>query len=78
MKARQLIEGATHDPESLRVAFQAFDIAWDRIAPNYGDDQKTVEEARVKLAKIVLSIVNSENTDPARISSLALEMFACS
>ena len=32
MKARQLIQGATYGPETLKVIGKAFDDAWSEIA----------------------------------------------
>jgi hypothetical protein len=36
MSARQLIEGASFGPETLKVVGEAFDAAWAEIAGNFG------------------------------------------
>ena len=35
MKARELIQGATYGPETLKVIGKAFDDAWSEIGPHF-------------------------------------------
>jgi hypothetical protein len=56
MKARQLIEGATFDPPQLKAIGQAFDDAWEQIAPQISQRPDAIEAARYKLAHLVLSV----------------------
>jgi len=36
MEARRLIENARYDPSQLKALAEAFDRAWERIAPSFG------------------------------------------
>jgi hypothetical protein len=57
VKARQLIGGAAFMPDALKVIFEAFDDAWDEVAPGVSVSASAIEAARLSLATIVLSIV---------------------
>ena len=60
MRADNLIRSSTHGPEELRVLFQAFDDAWERIRPSVGQDPHAVEDARGRLAMIILSLAEAD------------------
>ena len=64
MKARQLVDGASFGPEALKAMCQAFDEAWESIAGNFGNEPAVVEEARLRLAKAVLSVADEDSRDP--------------
>jgi hypothetical protein len=51
VKAKQIIYGASHDPEALKAICQAFDQTWAEIAHQFGDDEVVVEAARLRLAE---------------------------
>ena len=56
VKARRLIGNAAYGPDVLKVLFEAFDGAWARIAPLYGNDPKAIESARTQLANVILAL----------------------
>jgi hypothetical protein len=74
-KARQLIAGATYDPNTLKAISQAFDDAWTSVAHNYAS-LLTVEAARLKLANIVLSLAADGVRDPAHLCDRACRILA--
>jgi hypothetical protein len=76
MKARQLIEGASYGPETLKIVCQAFDDAWSSIAANFGDDPPAIEAARLRLANIILSFPHNEVGDAERIKNSSLQIMA--
>ena len=76
MKARQLIHGASFGPDALKVICKAFDLAWAEIAGNFGDGPRTVEEARLRLAKALLSIASEGSRDIEVLKKAALERMA--
>ena len=70
MKARIMIDNAPFGPDELQIARTAFDGAWEVIAARY--DIGTVEAARERLAKIVLSLI-PDTKDPAEIQAIAVQ-----
>jgi hypothetical protein len=76
MEARQLVAAASLGPEVLKVAYEAFDQAWTDIAAHFGNDNATVEAARLKLANAVLAVVGEDNRDPVQVKNAALQMVA--
>jgi hypothetical protein len=76
MRARALIEGASFGPDALKAIYQAFDAAWASIAGNFGDEPRVVDEARLRLAKAVLSVADDESRDANVLRMAALEVMA--
>jgi hypothetical protein len=76
MKARQLVAGASLGPEALKVAYEAFDQAWDAIAANFGSDKDGIEAGRLKLANAILAVMREDSRDPVQIKNAALQMVA--
>jgi hypothetical protein len=76
MKARELVASATFEPEALSVIGQAFDLAWNEIVRNFGDNPAVVEAARVRLAHAILSVAKDNARDPAELKVAALQVFA--
>jgi hypothetical protein len=72
MGARQLIEGASFEPDALKLIGQAFDAAWQEIADNFGSDQEVVESARLRLANAVLSIADEDSQNVEALKRAAL------
>lgn len=60
MKARTILGGASHGPESLKDIYQAFDDAWAAIRPLVDETPLAQEAARIKLANFILSIAKDE------------------
>jgi hypothetical protein len=70
MKARQLIDGASYGPEELKdYSVRPFDDAWAAIEGNFGDDPGTRENARIRLAKAVLSVAVEGVRDPEALKT---------
>lgn len=47
MKARQFIANANFDPEQLKALGEAFDEAWERIAPQISKRADALEASRL-------------------------------
>jgi hypothetical protein len=76
MKARQLVQSGSFGPDTLKVAFQAFDQAWDDIAANFGNDPAAIEAARIRLANAILAVTKDDSRDPVELKNAALAMLA--
>jgi hypothetical protein len=76
MKARQLVESGSFGPETLKVAREAFDAAWARVAGHFGSDPDAIEAARVNLANAVLANCHEEIGDPVALKKAALGVLA--
>ena len=63
MRARQLIDGTSFGPETLRAIGHAFDAAWAEIADNFGNDPREIEAARSKLAVALFSVASEDSRD---------------
>jgi hypothetical protein len=70
MKAQQLIDRA---PKIIREAYRE---AWADIAGNFGDDPPTVERARLKLARIMLTIRLDKSMNITQVKTASLETMA--
>jgi hypothetical protein len=75
-ESKQLIEGASYGPDALKVVCQAFDEAWSSIEGNFSDDPETIETARLKLARVMLSIPLAHICEVEKVKTSALEMMA--
>ena len=71
MKARTMLDSAALDPSDIAIARAAFDAAWDAIANRYATPA-TVEEARTRLATLILSLV-PDTKDPGEIQAIAVQ-----
>ena len=76
MKARELVASASFEPEALSVVGQAFDLAWNEIAPNFGDNPAVLEAARVRLAHAILSVAKDDVRDAGDLKTASLQVFA--
>src|SRR5215467_8660740 len=76
VESRQLIEGAAHGPEALKIIGQAFDEAWRDIAGNFGSDSPDVERARNRLARAILSMADDDCHDVSVLRQAALQQMA--
>ena len=76
MRARHLMGTASFGPETLKGITQAFDDAWNSIAPNFGNNALSIEAARLKLANIILALVQDDSSSPAQIKRAALQVMA--
>src|SRR5436190_5841419 len=73
MKARQLIDGTSYGPDALKALGQAFDEAWASIAGNFGDEPLDMEQARLKLAKALLSVASEDSRNVEVLKKAALQ-----
>src|SRR5262245_19962864 len=73
MRARQLIDGAAFGPDALKAVGQAFDAAWQQIAPTFGNDPQDIENARLELANAILSIADEDSRDVEVLKRAALQ-----
>jgi hypothetical protein len=71
MKARILIESASLGPDEVKSACQAFDGAWEEIAEHY-KNPRAVEQARMRLASLILSLV-SDTKEAAEMQAIAVQ-----
>jgi hypothetical protein len=72
VKARQLIDGASYDPEQVKALGQAFDRAWDRMAPSIASRPEAVEDVRRQLADVILSFAEKGQFEPNWLSDTAV------
>jgi hypothetical protein len=72
MKARQLIDSATYDPQQLNALRTAFDAAWKQISPAVR--ARGVEAARLKLANVVLAVAPTGPIEADRIAADAMNV----
>jgi hypothetical protein len=75
MKARQLIGSASFQPDELKVIFEAFDDAWDEVAPDVSSRASAVEAARLSLAEIVLGLAAAGQIERVRLKAEAVYAF---
>jgi hypothetical protein len=74
MKARQLIASSHYGPEQLKVLFQAFDEAWETIAPHCGNNGLSVQAMRLKLANAILDLARENCSDAEAMKEAALRL----
>jgi hypothetical protein len=76
MKARRLIEDSHYEPRTLRIIFDGYDQAWNDVADQFGTDARTIEDARLRLARACLIVARDGSDDPERIKMDALQVMA--
>jgi hypothetical protein len=76
MEARKLLEGASYGPEMLKIMGQAFDQAWEDIAPTFGNDAADREKGRLRLASAILAVTKDGNQDAELLKVEALQYMA--
>ena len=76
MRARHLIGSASFSPDALKVITQAFDDAWDELAPSVSARADAIEAARLSLANIVLSLArDGPSYDAPLLTQEAVRVF---
>lgn len=73
MDAGRLIQKSEFEPETLHVVFKAFDAAWAEIAHHFNGD---AEEARLRLAEAILSVVCEDAGDAKKLKNDGLQKMA--
>lgn len=76
--ARELIDESSYGSETLKILYQAFDEAWETIAPMYAGDPDRAEIARLELANTILSFPIEEITEAEQIKTSSLQIVALS
>ena len=76
MKARQLVESGSFGPDALKVAYQAFDEAWESVAAHFGADPVAIEAARLRLANAILAVTHNDSRDASALKTAALAILA--
>jgi hypothetical protein len=74
MKARALIKGASFGPETVKVMGEAFDQAWAEIAAAYGVDPIAIENARLRLARAMITVASEGRHDVSDLKTGALQI----
>lgn len=74
MKAHQLIACAAFDPAQLKSMKQAFDDAWEQIAPQISTRPKAIDAARFRLAQLVLSVAKRGILERDKLKAEALKL----
>ncbi len=74
MKARLLIQNASYGPGEVKALGEAFDDAWERIAPDISSRPTAIEAARLKLAEVVLGLAKNGNFDPKWVADRAIQI----
>jgi hypothetical protein len=73
VNAHQTTTSPVYSPEQLKALAQAFDAAWERVAPGVGTTPESIEVARLKLADTILRLANGGAIDPEKLKHEALE-----
>jgi hypothetical protein len=73
VEARKLIEGANYGPVQLAVLRQAFDAAWEQLAPSVSARASAIQAARLRLANAVLAAAPNGPMQVERIKADALK-----
>ena len=63
MKARALIDEASLAAETMKAMGEAFDQAWARIAPTFGNCPPQVETGSQMFAEMMLSVATEGDTN---------------
>jgi hypothetical protein len=65
---------SSFEPEQLQDLGKAFNIAWDRIAPNISTRGKHVDTARIMLADIIFGLTRHGNFEPQWLADTAVQV----
>jgi hypothetical protein len=74
-RARRLIDGAAYEADTLAVLRNVFDEVWASVAADFGDDPEEIEDARIRLATIVLALARGHQLGPLEIAHTASRLF---
>jgi hypothetical protein len=70
-KAERLICGVSLDRATREILVDVFEEVWATIARNYAEDDRTIDETRVRLASIVLDLAKDGQLGPLQIMRTA-------
>jgi hypothetical protein len=74
--SHDLIRQASYGPDDLKILGQAFDEAWQTVAPTLRDDQLAREALRLKLAEAILMAAHVDCRDIQTLKNAALAAWA--
>jgi hypothetical protein len=74
MKARELLQKASYDPAEVKALGQAFDDAWERLAPSISSRPEAINAARLKLADTILNLAKHNAFDPKWLAFSCFEI----
>ena len=66
MKARAMLGSAIFEPAQLKVVQDAFDDAWEIVAPQVSKRPEAIEAARMKLAEFVMGLARNGSVPDAK------------
>ena len=70
-RARQVITGASFDPEMLSVLAEVFDEVWASVQADYRQVPQHVEAARLSLASTIIELARDRQMDALQIARTA-------
>lgn len=73
-KARCMIYGATFDPATLSMLAELLDEVWAAVAAAYGNDSRSIEDARTQLATIIIDLARDGQLSPLQIAQTAARL----
>ena len=71
MKAEQRLRTTDYPPGVVEILLQAFNEIWEKIGHTF-TSQADIDDARDRLARIILAYASDGTTDPAAIKSTAV------
>ena len=76
LRAQELLDRrlASRPREGAGAVRQAFDEAWNSIAPQSAGDPDETARMRLKLAECIIAVAPNGETDVEQIKSMALQM----
>jgi hypothetical protein len=71
MEAEQRLRRSDYPPEVVEILLQAFNETWEKIGHTF-TSQADIDDARDRLARIILAYASDGTTDLAAIKSTAV------
>jgi hypothetical protein len=75
MATETRVYGRAYRPGDVQIISQAFDDAWESIAPSFEGCEERIESARSKLADAVLAVAARGVSKPTHLKTVALVEF---
>jgi hypothetical protein len=70
-KVRNAIRPTVFEPGKLRKLGEIFGQVWARLSPEYEDQLERIEDARIRLATIILELAKDGQVGPHQITARA-------
>jgi len=71
MKARRIIDGASFDPDVLKIVREAFEDCWQEVSGAFLPDEH--DDARVFLAKAVMATAREDSASARPLREAAMQ-----